>query len=304
MDNMLTAVPQVSTPSIQSSAMIVEFNASVWTGRKKDKGASAQVTMQNNAYDGAASVSKKLLGDCDELDAVQKFIGNTRNTHYALTMPWSDLGQRLIPTAMFFDYQAAMTDREQEFNRLVQAFLDVYDWEIIQSRTKLGDLFNDADYVSVHDLARKFAFSVTYSPVPEAGDFRVDMGNEQAAILKTQYQEHYEAQITKAMGDVFNRTRKYLERLHNSLGYNHSGKLNPLHNTTFEGVLDMIDMLKACNLTGDTQMEAIRVKLEDQFRGVGKLPISPEALKEDSTLRAETRAVVADVISSLPTIDL
>ena len=103
---------------------------------------------------------------------------------------------------------------------MVQAFLDVYDWEIIQSRTKLGDLFNDADYVSVHELARKFAFNVTYSPVPEAGDFRVDMGNEQAALLKTQYQEHYEAQITKAMGDVFNRTRKYLERLHNSLDYN------------------------------------------------------------------------------------
>jgi hypothetical protein len=51
-------------------------------------------------------------------------------------------------------------------------------------------------------------------------------------------------------------------------------------------------------------MEAIRTKLEDQFRGVGKLPISPEALKEDSHLRAETRSVVEDVISSLPTIDL
>jgi len=51
-------------------------------------------------------------------------------------------------------------------------------------------------------------------------------------------------------------------------------------------------------------MEAIRTKLEDQFRGVGKLPISPEALKEDSSLRAETRSVVEDVISSLPTIDL
>jgi len=184
--NMLTAVPQVSAPSIQSSAMIVEFNASVWTGRKKDKSASAQVTLHNNAKSGTANVSKKLLGDCAELDAVQKFIGNTRNTHYALTMPWSDLGQRLIPTAMFFDYQAQMTAFEQEFNRLVQAFLDVYDWEIIQSKVKLGDLFNDADYAPVHELRRKFAFSVTYSPVPEAGDFRVDMGNEQAAILKTQ----------------------------------------------------------------------------------------------------------------------
>jgi len=311
MDTMLTAVPNVSAPSIQSSAMIVEFSASVWTGRKKDKSASAQITMQNNAASGTANVSKKLLGDCAELREVQDFVANARNQHYALTMPWSDLGQRLVPTAMFFDYQNQMSAFEQEFNRLVQAFLDVYDWEIIQSRAKLGTLFNDADYMSVYDLERKFRFSVTYSPVPEAGDFRVDMGNEQAAILKTQYQEHYEAQITKAMGDVFNRTRTYLERLHNSLDDTDVGKRKDgkpkqkrLSTSTFDGVLDMIDMLKACNLTGDTQMEAIRTKLEEQFRGLGRMPLSPEALREDKHLRAETKAVVEDVISSLPTIDL
>jgi len=303
--------PTSSAPSIQSSAMIVEFSASVWTGRKKDKSASAQITMQNNAASGTANVSKKLLGDCAELRAVQDFVANARNQHYALTMPWSDLGQRLVPTAMFFDYQNQMSAFEQEFNRLVQAFLDVYDWEIIQSRAKLGTLFNDADYMSVYDLERKFRFSVTYSPVPEAGDFRVDMGNEQAAILKTQYQEHYEAQITKAMGDVFNRTRTYLERLHNSLDDTDVGKRKDgkpkqkrLSTSTFDGVLDMIDMLKACNLTGDTQMEAIRTKLEEQFRGLGRMPLSPEALREDKHLRAETKAVVEDVISNLPTLDL
>jgi hypothetical protein len=303
--------PTSSAPSIQSSAMIVEFSTSVWVGRKKDKSASAQITIQNNAASGTANVSKKLLGDCAELDAIQKFVGTVRKHHYALTMPWSDMGQRLIPTAMFFDYQNQMSAFEQEFDRLVQAFLDVYDWEIIQSRVKLGDLFNDADYAPVHDLRRKFAFNVTYSPVPEAGDFRVDMGNEQAAILKTQYQEHYEAQITKAMDDVFKRTRTYLERLHNSLDDDNismgkDGKPKPkrIFAGTFDGVLDMIDMLKACNLTGDTQMEAIRIKLEDQFRGLGRIPLSAEALREDKYLRAETKSVVEDVIKNLPTIDL
>ena len=303
--------PTSSAPSIQSSAMIVEFSASVWTGRKKDKSASAQITMQNNAASGTANVSKKLLGDCAELDAIQKFVGIVRKQHYALTMPWSDLGQRLIPTAMFFDYQNQMSAFEQEFDRLVQAFLDVYDWEIIQSRAKLGTLFNDADYMSVHDLHRKFRFAVTYSPVPSAGDFRVDMGNEQAAILKTQYQEHYETQITKAMDDVFKRTRTYLERLHHSLdddnismGKDGKPKSKRIFAGTFDGVLDMIDMLKACNLTGDTQMEAIRTKLEDQFRGLGRMPLSPEALREDKHLRAETKTVVEDVIKNLPTLDL
>ena len=300
----LQAVPAVSAPTIQSSAMIVEFTAGVWTGRKKDKDASAEVAIRNNADAGTATVTKMLLGECDELDKLKKFVANVRNEHYRMTMPWSDLGQRLIPTALYFDYKQHMSAQEQVFNGLVQAFLDVYDWEVIQAKTKIGDLFNDADYLSRHALAKKFHFTVTEVPVPESGDFRVDVGNEQMNVLRTSYQQHYERQITNAMGVIFDRTRLYLERLYNSLDYNEGEPRKKLMQGTFDNVLEMIDMLKVCNLTGDTQMEAIRVKLEDQFRGVGRLPISPEALKEDSHLRTETKLVIDDVIKSLPSLDM
>ena len=134
------------------------------------------------------------------------------------------------------------------------------------------------------------------------------MGNEQAEILKTQYQEHYEAQITKAMGDVFNRTRAVITKLHSEIDWNEGEKSKRIFASVFDQVLEMIDMLRVCNLTGDTQMEAIRTKLEDQFRGMGtkqgQLPLSIEALKDDAHTRAETRAVLEDVISSLPTLDM
>ena len=126
---------------------------------------------------------------------------------------------------MFFDYQAQMTAFEQEFNRSGAS---------VPRCVRLGDHpVSQPSWATCSTMPTMFLCTswpvslrstVTYSPVPEAGDFRVDMGNEQAALLKTQYQEHYEAQITKAMGDVFNRTRKYLERLHNSLDYNKGEK--------------------------------------------------------------------------------
>ena len=87
-----------SAPSISSSAMLVELSISTWTGRKLDKRASQDVTSTNNAVTGVANVHKKLLGDCAELDIIQKFVGNVRNIHYAMTMPWSDTGIRLLPT--------------------------------------------------------------------------------------------------------------------------------------------------------------------------------------------------------------
>ena len=85
---------------------------------------------------------------------MQEFVGNSRNQHYrahnAVVRSRSAFEYRLPCSSIT---KTQMTAFEQEFDRLVQAFLDVYDWEIIQSRAKLGDLFNDADYMSVHELA-------------------------------------------------------------------------------------------------------------------------------------------------------
>ena len=303
-EGMYASVPTITAPTLHSSAVLAEFTVTFWSGRKRDKRASAQVTMHNNARSGTANVYKKLLGDCAELKTVADFTSKVRLHHYALTMPWADHGQRLVPTAVLMDYTEQMSSYEQEFYQLTQEFLNVYEWEIIQARAKLGNLFDNADYASVDDLRRKFSYKVAITPVPSSGDFRVDLGNEVNTMLQTSFQEHYEEQLTKAMGDVYNRTRTYLERLYHSLDYNEGEKRPRLMESTFDGVLDMIELLGICNLTGDVQMEAIRAKLENQFRGVGKMPLSSEALRYSSHVRAETKAVVKDVIKTLPTIDL
>ena len=124
--------------SIASSAMLVELSISQWTGRKKDKRASSDVTSRNYADNGVASVNKKLMGKWEKLDALHKLTGSIRNAHYSMTMPWSDTGLRLLPTAQYFKYHQTMTDIENEFHRLVQLFLDAYDWEIVQAEAKLG----------------------------------------------------------------------------------------------------------------------------------------------------------------------
>ena len=61
---------QTHEATLASSAMLVEVNISNWVGRKKDKRASQDVTAQNNAKDGVASVNKALLADNDDLKAI------------------------------------------------------------------------------------------------------------------------------------------------------------------------------------------------------------------------------------------
>jgi hypothetical protein len=294
-----TTTPETHAPSIASSSMLCELSISTWTGRKLDKRASKDVTLQNHAESGVANVNKKLLGDCAELIALQKFTANSRNIHYGMTMPWSDTGLRLLPTAQYFKYHQAMTDIQNEFERLVDLFLQAYDWEIMQAQAKLGDLFIRDDYPTLDSLRSKFRFRLTYIPLPDAGDFRIDIGNEAAEEIKTHYKTYYTTQLNQAMNDVWQRTYDALSRMSERLDYADHEKKKIFRDSLVDNVAEMVELLRVCNVTGSTQMTAMADKLDDALRGV-----TPDALREDAYLRAETKRTVDEAIKALPSLDL
>ena len=294
-----STAPAISAPSISSSAMLVILSISTWTGRKLDKRASTDVTRTNGADSGIANVHKKLLGNCDELDAVQKFGANARNIHYSMSMPWSDLGLRLLPTAQYTKYHQAMTDLQNEFNRLAQVFIDAYEWEISQAQARLGALFSRDDYPTAESIASKFAFELNYIPLPESGDFRIDVGVEALNQVKSGYAEFYSAQNKRAMDDVWHRVYGALSKMSERLDYGDHEKKKIFRDSLVDNVLDMVDLLDVCNVTGDSQMSAMRLQLEDALRGV-----TPDALRDDAFLRAETKRAVDNAINSLPSLDI
>ena len=77
-----------------------------------------------------------------------------------MTLPWSDMGMRLLPTATFFKYKQRMTELEQEFERLVNNFFDIYDDAVINAQTLLGDLYNPDNYPPLDVLRHKFKFAI------------------------------------------------------------------------------------------------------------------------------------------------
>lgn len=286
-------------PSIASSAMLCELSISTWTGRKKDKRASEEVTTSNKASAGVANVSKKLLADCAELMAIQKLTANIRNMHYNMTMPWSDTGLRLLPTAQYFKYHEQMTAMQNEYNSLVDTFLRDYDNEIINAQLKLGDLFDPFEYPTVDSLRHKFGFRLSYIPLPDAGDFRIDVGNEATDQIRTEYQSYYSRQLENAMNDVWQRAYDALSRMSERLDYQDNENKKIFRDTLVSNVTDMVELLHVCNVTGDSQMSALANQLDETLRGV-----TPDALREDAYLRAETKRTVDQVIKSLPSLDI
>ena len=299
MNDLFTAPSVDTAPSISSSAMIVDFNASVYTARKKDHKASEEVNYANSADKGIANVSKNLLGNCAELQAIQKFVGNLRNLHYSMTLPWSDNGSRLITTAAFFKYNDDMTRLIDEGWDLVRAFGDVYEWKIMDAQATNGSLWNRDEYLTKDAVMQKFSFRLNYTPLPEAGDFRIDIGNEAMTQIKSKYTAHYTTQIEGAMNDLWHRLHDNLTTLARQLDVNDEGKGNRLYDSVFEQALNLTEMLGTCNVTQDTQMEAMRRRLEDVLHGTNL-----EQIKNSPTFREETRTKLTAAIAALPSLDM
>ena len=290
---------QTHEATLASSAMLVEVNISNWVGRKKDKRASQDVTVQNHAKDGVASVNKALLADNDDLKAIQHHVTATRAMHANMTMPWSNSGLRLLPTKQFFKYQEAMTGMKGEFEKLVQSFLDKYEDAVVDVQLKLGDLFLREDYPTLQSLTRKFDMGINYMPLPDAGDFRVDIGNDALREVKEQYDTFYTQQYEKAMGDVWTRLHKHLKNMSERLDYSDSETKKIFRDTLVTNVQDMVELLRVCNVTGSIQMSAMADRLEETMSDV-----TPDALREDDYFRAETKAAVDLAIAALPTLNL
>ena len=299
---MIQPIKNISAPNLSSSAILIDFSVSQWTGRKLDKRASEEVEVSNSASLGVANVHKRIMGKCPELDAIHKFVGNLRNSHYSMTLPWSDQGLRIVTTMGLEKYTKAMTERQQQFEKLVGKFIQVYATRIDEAKTTLGNLFVSDDYPSLEMMQSKFGWRLIFIPIQESGDFRVDIGNEQAEELKEQYTKYYDTQYTNAMNDLWDRLYKPLARMSERLDYPEDADKDTkkvFTKTLVSNVTEVLDLLKAFNVNDDRDMEMAHKKLRHALNG-----ITPEALREDDHLRLDTKRSVDEVIKTLPTIGI
>jgi hypothetical protein len=185
---------------------------------------------------------------------------------------------------MFFDYQKQITALEAEFNSKVTEFINQYDKLVIQAQMKLGTLFDASDYPNAEDIASKYRFSVKYTPVPDVGDWRVNVGNEAQQLLKDSYAKAYTTNLTQAYADVWQRTYDALSNMSNKLSGNDK---QIFRDSLVSNVRDMVALLDRFNITNDDKMRLAKVKIENALLGV-----TPDALREDDDFRLDTKTKV------------
>ena len=288
----MTTTPRLN---IDTCAMLVEFNASVWTARKLDKTTTNEVVASKNAgAKDAARVNKHLLACRTELDIIQQAVGRARQFVYDNTAPWSDSGLRLLPTVNFMKFTERMNDFEEEMEALVKAFVVIYPTLITAQALALGDMFKRDDYPTANEMMTKFSFRVNYMPVPSSGDFRVDVGNQAQAELKARLESLTQERIDSAMADVRERLSTHLKRMSDRLTTDYVGgeaKQRRFHDTLVDGALELCDLTKALNVTNDLALETARSQLEQLLVGV-----TPTDLRKNEAIRQDVKRNVDAIL--------
>jgi len=293
-----TQKPDVYRPSIASSAMLVNLSISVWTARKLDKKATSDVISDNGADRRAGNFNKNLLAGCQELDALQKFASSARAASIGMTVPWSDSGLRLLSTQRFFKYNETMEGLKAEFNVLLDKLGSVYDWQVMQTQSKLGNLFNAAEYPTWDQLQGKFGFSLNYIPVPEAGSIQLDMEQHAQDLIVQQYEEFYGAQIAKMYADVQERLQTELGRFVNQLRVE-EGARGRIYDSTIRHVESLAEMLEEVNFQDDVNISLFARQVKSVVAGMTR-----EDLVNNEGFRMETKATLEEALKNLPSLDM
>ena len=286
--------------TIQNSAVLVDVNISVWTGRKMDKKVSDEIDAAKNTKAKGGNYHKRLLAGTQKLDDLQKLVNTIRVWHYEQTLPWSDSGARLLPMKNFFDYKAALNNFERQFDEAVQEFLVEYPTLVSAAAFQLGDLFSADEYPDADSLVGKFKFKYVFVPVPDAGDFRIDVSEEGKKELQEQYEKFYEDKLATATKDAWDRLHECVLHMSEKLADAPTPRqtkegLNStqiFRDSLVNNANELCGLLTKLNVTNDPKLEQARQALEAAINGK-----TADMLRSSDQVRHDTKAKVDEILS-------
>ena len=280
--------------SISSSAVLVSLNISVWPASTIDKEVTTKVLDDAMAHQNAGKFKKDLLAGTSLRKDIENRAARARQFHAKQTIPWADKGDRLLPTCLFLEYKQTIDKELLEFNGMCEEFFQAYPTLCAAAPVNMGKLFKREDYPDLDVVRGRFGFRSRISPLPEAGDFRLDVSNQeiadQIADIKTKYDADMQARLADAMRDPWDRLHKMLTTISSKLADDKSeGKR--YHDTLVTNPLELCALLGKLNITKDPKLEDARLQLEATMRHA-----DIEVIKSSPDVRGSIKAKVDTIL--------
>ena len=272
---------------IQEKAMIVTLAISQWTARRYDREISDEIEQRHNAQE--AGRYNKLLIAKDEINKITQITNNARLYNYKVTLPWTDKGDRLLPSELFFDYIASMEKYKDQFEKAVKNFISKYQELKSEATIRLRDMYRDADYPDSYTLESRYNFNINILPIPDGKDFRVNLQNDEIVKIQKDIEERTKLTIEKSIQNLWKRFYEAISRMADQL----SNKHGKIYDSLIGNIKELCHLLPALNITNDKVLNDMKEEIEK------KLIVSAESLRENKKYRQSKAREARDIVNKM-----
>jgi hypothetical protein len=280
--------------SIKNHALLVSLSVSKPQMTKKDDKATRDAESANNAH-GAGQFRKDLYPK-SLVQPILTVESSARAYIESVTYMWTR-GEYLLPTAKFMEFTERIGKYQVEFDQCVTAFLNNWSNVMQQAQTSQGELFDANAYPDLTDLKNDFRFRVNYRPVTDAGDFRVQMQDDEMDALRAEVETATRESMNNMLRAPLERLKEVVQRLHEVTAKGDREVLNKktgvidlrppiFRDSVVDNIMEEINLLHAFADVMPDNVLAIAKEIANTTPHPQQLRDNPDARKEVNTQTA------------------
>jgi hypothetical protein len=198
----------------------------------------------------------------------------------------------MLPTKLFMEYKQTMNGFEHTFNMMCNNFFIEYPRLVAEAPANLGALYKVEDYPDLEDVKLKFGFRRAVNPMPESGDFRLDIPANDLEEMRAEFESKATERLAEAMREPWKRLHKVLTDMSEKLtDVDGDDTKKRYHDSLISNPLELCSLLTKLNVTNDPQLEEARRQLELTMLGADM-----ESIKEHADSRVELKSKVDAIL--------
>jgi hypothetical protein len=259
----------------------------IWSAVGEDEQASKDLAQQKGIRSDVYRAIKKIC-DPKQVPSLKEF-NSARSTLYAMhrtmTLAWDDKAGRMLPATMYFEYMQKIGEQKQRVIDNYEKFLnDIPGLKAkFQSDPETAGAYRAEDWPDVNELRDKVDIRVKISPVTDASDFRVQLGEGEVAKIKQQIQKDAWNQVAGGVGELIRELKECVLDSAQRLDKYGRKEATRFSDTAVTNVRNLVGTARKLNVLGDASINQILDEIEK-----GICSQDPQVLRDNCVVRDQT----------------
>jgi hypothetical protein len=265
----------------------------------------AEAIIQQQMGDASLVVNSKLFRDkANPINQIVAAFDEVYTYHKRHTLPYIDVGPRIVPTTQYFEYAQVMREKLAAIETLMDKYMPNYskyvDMDMLyRNQGQAVGRARSTDYPTAEQFRAAMSADLRFQPLPDTSHFLYDISEEDVAAFERSLEEA----ANTARNDVIWRMLEPLKHLADTLQHpigstdKATGKrLGIFRDSTVENVVDGVAMARRLAIDPSPELQEAMDELESTIKAYDQVK---HQLRESPIVREQAAKKLADVAAKM-----